>query len=273
MQLPADLAHASQNDCAVVAHARGASLQGRRKNRCELGRLLPSNISRRNLVVVVTRRIRAINSWAPFNHVEVEFKNPPLAQYVFRHRHQSCLRAFAENRASCSEEQILDQLLRQRGTAACAAALQILLRRKLNGVPIEAVVLVEARVLRGDDRVLEIGRNLADRNEIVAFVIRRQVYQGLQAALDVHSGCRRIDPPRGHKGQSGKRPKQRHREDKPFNKGAEGALTTRRLWECGGRCSHTFRIIVWAGWLLRACSCVPQRRIVQRIVIAFSELV
>jgi hypothetical protein len=46
------------------------------------------------------------------------------------------------------------------------------------------------RVLCGDYSVLEIGRDLAERNEFVAFAIRRVVNPGLQAALDVHRGCR-----------------------------------------------------------------------------------
>jgi hypothetical protein len=50
------------------------------------------------------------------------------------------------------------------------------------------MVLVEAGVLRGDYSVLEIGRDLAERNEFVAFVIWSVVYPGLQAALDVHRG-------------------------------------------------------------------------------------
>jgi hypothetical protein len=89
-------------------------------------------------------------------------------------------------------------------------------------VPIEAMVLVEARVLRGDDSVLEIGRDLAERNEFVAFVIRRVVNPGLQAALDVHRGCRRVDPPGGHKDQRGKRPEKHHSDDKPSKLATRG---------------------------------------------------
>ena len=38
-------------------------------------------------------------------------------------------------------------------------------------------------------RVLEIGRDLAERNEFVAFAIRRVVNPGLQAALDRNSSA------------------------------------------------------------------------------------
>jgi hypothetical protein len=59
------------------------------------------------------------------------------------------------------------------------------------------------------------------------------VNPGLQAALDVHCGCRWIDPPGGHKEQRGKRPKKYrekyHANDKPFNSRAEEAGPRRGL--------------------------------------------
>ena len=100
------------------------------------------------------------------------------------------------------------------------------------------MVLVEARILRGDYSVLEIGRDLAERNEFVAFVIRRVVNPGLQAALDVHCGCRWVDPPRGHKDQHGKRPNKQHTDDKPSNKGSEETLPKRGLGVCVWPGSH-----------------------------------
>ncbi len=77
-------------------------------------------------------------------------------------------------------------MLRNGGSSASATAFQIVFGSDLDLVPIEPMVLVEARVLRGDDSVLEIRRDLAERNEFVAFVIRSVVNPGLQVALDVH---------------------------------------------------------------------------------------
>ena len=59
------------------------------------------------------------------------------------------------------------------------------------------MVLVEACVLRRDYSVLKIGRDLAEGNEFVAFVIRSVANPGLQAALGVHGGGRWVDPPAG----------------------------------------------------------------------------
>jgi hypothetical protein len=100
------------------------------------------------------------------------------------------------------------------------------------------MVLVEVRVLCGDYSVLEIGRDFPQRNEFVAFAIRRVVNPGLQAALDVHRGCRWVDPPGGHKDQRGKRPKKHHSDDKPSNKGPEEARPKRGLGVCVRHCRH-----------------------------------
>ena len=93
------------------------------------------------------------------------------------------------------------------------------------------MVLVEVRVFRGDYGVLEIRRDLAERNEFVAFAIRRAVNPGLQAPLHVHRGCRRVDPPGGDEDQRGKRPKKHHADDEPSNKGSEEVRPTRGLGE------------------------------------------
>jgi hypothetical protein len=91
------------------------------------------------------------------------------------------------------------------------------------------MVLVEARVLRGDYSVLQIGRDLAERDELVAFVIRGVVNPGLHVALDVYRGCRWVDPPSSQKDQRGKRPNKYHADDKPSNKGSERTLAKGRL--------------------------------------------
>jgi hypothetical protein len=109
-------------------------------------------------------------------------------------------------------------LLRKGGPSANATAFNIVFGSDFDCVPIKPMVLVEARVLRGNDGVLQIGRDLAERNECVAFVARRVVYPGLQAALDMYGGCRRVDPPGGHKGQRGKQPKKRPSDDQPSDR-------------------------------------------------------
>jgi hypothetical protein len=99
------------------------------------------------------------------------------------------------------------------------------------------VVLVEVRVLCGDYSVLQVGRDLAERNEFVAFAIWRVVNPGLHAPLDVYHGCRWVDPPCGHKNQNGNRPNKYDADDKPSNEGSktEGSEECRPKW-CFGLC-------------------------------------
>ena len=115
----------------------------------------------------------------PFDHVEVEFQNAVLTKDQFGHRDKRELGALAEDRTSRSEEKVFYQLLRKGGPSANGAGFHILFSCDLDRVPIESVMLVEARVLRGDDSMLEVGRDLAQRNEFVSFVIRLVVNPGL----------------------------------------------------------------------------------------------
>jgi len=199
---------------------------------------LPADIPGRGFVVITTRRLCTINTRAPFDHVKVYLENALFAEDEFGHRYECDLCALAEDRAARSEEQVFYELLRNGGSSASAIAFQVVFGSDLDLVPIESMVLVEVRVLCGDYSVLEIGRDLAERNEFVAFAIRRVVNLGLQAALDVHRGCRWVDPPGGHKDQRGKRPKKHHADDKPSNKGPEEARPKRGLGVCVRHFSH-----------------------------------
>ena len=74
--------------------------------------------------------------------------------------------ALAEDRAACSEKHFLYQLLGNGGGSVPATAFQIFVRRYFDLVPIEAIVLVDAPVFRGDDRVLETGRDLTEGSKL-----------------------------------------------------------------------------------------------------------
>src|ERR1700722_3082743 len=179
----------------------------------------------------MARRLRTINTRAPFDHVEVEFQNALLAEDQFGHRDECELGTLAEDGAAGSEEQVLYQLLRKGGPTANAAAFHIVFSSDFHRVPIESMMVVEARVFRGDDRMLEIGRDLAQRNEFVSFMIRRVVNPRLQAALHVHRGGWWVDPPGSHEHQNSNRPKKRHSDEQPSNEGSESAFPMRgRRW-------------------------------------------
>ncbi len=88
-----------------------------------------------------------------------------------------------------------------------AILFQIVFGSDLDLVPIKSMALVEARVPCGNHSVLELGRDLAERNKLIAFAIWRVMNPSLHVTLDMDRGCRWVDPPRGHKDHRGKRPK------------------------------------------------------------------
>ena len=83
----------------------------------------------------MTRRLCTINTWAPFDHVEVKLQNALLAENEFSHRNQRDLRALAKERSARTEEQVFYELLREGGTSANATAFHIFFGRELDRVP------------------------------------------------------------------------------------------------------------------------------------------
>ena len=79
------------------------------------------------------------------------------------------LRALAQVRTARPEEQVFHELLGDGGLHATAAAfLQVVLHRGPHLVPVEAVVLVEPRILGGNYRVLQIGPNRSSLTKTVS---------------------------------------------------------------------------------------------------------
>src|SRR5579862_5392079 len=101
--------------------------------------------------------IGSVDAGTPFDDVEVELQNALLAEGELGDGDEGELGAFAEDGAAGAEEDVLDELLRDRGASAEAAAFHVGVGSELDGVPVEAVMLIEARVLGGNDGMLEIG--------------------------------------------------------------------------------------------------------------------
>src|SRR5579864_9039065 len=151
-ELPVHFAHALKDERAVVVHALGPPLQRSRQNRSQPCRLFPADAAGRGSVVVTTGRFRTINTRTPLDHVEVDLQNAPLPEEKFGHGHQREFRSLAQDRPARSEKQVLYELLGNGGSSASVTALHIVCGGNLNFVPIEPVMLVEARILRGDYR-------------------------------------------------------------------------------------------------------------------------
>jgi len=79
----------------------------------------------------------------------------------------------------------------------------------LHGLPVEAVVLVEAGVFGGDDGVLEVGGDASEGNEVVDGGVGSGGEPGLDAALDVDRGGGRVDETESGEGEGGEQPERR----------------------------------------------------------------
>jgi len=199
--LPAHLAHAFEDESAVAGHALGAALEGSGEDGGELGGLLATDAAGRDSVVVLGGRLRAINAGAPFHNIQIELENALLAEDEFGYGDECGLRGFTNERSAGAEEEVFDQLLGDRGAAADAAAFHVFIGSEFHGLPIEAMVLVEARVFSGDNGVLEVGRDLAEGDELVVLVVGLAVNEGLEAALDVDGGRGRVNESGGDEGE------------------------------------------------------------------------
>jgi hypothetical protein len=208
--------------------------EGRGKDGGEARCLVASDGACGGAVVGAADGLSAVNARTPLDEVEVELQNAPLAKDELGDGDERGLRAFAEDGAAGAEEEVLDELLGERGGPADALAFEIALRVDLHLVPVEAMMLVEASVLRGDDGVLEVGGDLGEREIGFARVIGLVLEPGLEAALDVDGGRRRVDPAEGDEEQRGQQPERDEAEAEP----AED-VDDRNLAARGGGC--------WAG--------------------------
>lgn len=150
--------------------------------------------------------LRAIDAWAPLDDVEVELEDALLAEDEFGDGDEGGFSAFAQDGAAGAEEEVFDELLGEGGGSAGASSFHVFGGVDLDLAPVEAVVLVETAVFRGDDGVLEIGRDLAEGNEGGVLTIRLVVNPGLEAALDLNGGGGRVDKARGDEQEGGEKP-------------------------------------------------------------------
>ena len=114
-----------------------------------------------------------------------------------------------------AEEQILDELLSDRRSAADAAVVEIVFDGVADFDPVEAMVQVKAGILSGHDGVLKVRRDARERNEGVAFAIRLALQLRLQSALDLHGGERGSEPPKGDEGGGDCEPCAKYQSDAP----------------------------------------------------------
>src|SRR5205085_5661678 len=97
---------------------------------------------------------------APLNHIEINLKDPTLGHDRFDHYRNHRLLRLAPPCAFARQEQILRQLLTDRGTARYdLSLLDIFFVRFLDAVPVEAFMIEKLRILGGDNGTLQTASN------------------------------------------------------------------------------------------------------------------
>src|SRR5712691_7362251 len=111
-------------------------------------------------VVIFGSRFRAVDAGAPFGHVEIKVEDALFAQNPIGQWRQSVLENLSHRVAMRGEEQVLHELLRDRGSSpANLSRLAAFLHDFLKLVPIDAMMPIESPILRRDHSVLKFWRD------------------------------------------------------------------------------------------------------------------
>src|SRR2546425_9523384 len=134
------------------------------EQRGEQGRLFLSHFGGGLPEVMARRRLGAEDLVAPFRDVQVEFQDAFLGEAPLELPGDQRFMHFAQEALLGGEVEVLRQLLRDRAPPALQLSLLPIAReRLLEALPIKPVVLVERRVLRHDDRPLQMRRDARQR--------------------------------------------------------------------------------------------------------------
>src|SRR6185437_2026414 len=100
--------------------------------------------------------------------IQVQLEYAALVEDRLEHQRDQRFLRLAPIASLRREKQILRELLRDRRSAGNdASAPHVLVERLLDSVPVEAFMLDEFRVLRGDDGTLQLGRYPVVSNPLV----------------------------------------------------------------------------------------------------------
>jgi hypothetical protein len=103
------------------------------------------------------RRLGSVYAGTPLDYIQVELKNTLLRKQELGHRDNRKLDPFPDEGTAGAKEEVLYQLLGDGGRDAALSALEIVLNRDLNLLPVKSMVLEKSRILSGYDCMLQGG--------------------------------------------------------------------------------------------------------------------
>src|SRR2546425_957959 len=139
------------------------------QNRREPRRLVLGERRSRNAEVVAGRRFDAEHAAiAPFRDIQIQLEDAALGQRMLQHPRDGRLLGLADPGTPPRQEQVLCQLLADgRSSRDQLPALLVLRHRKLNRLPVEALVIQEPRILGDDHCALEMHRDAPVRDPLL----------------------------------------------------------------------------------------------------------
>ena len=124
-------------------------------------RLRKRDRARRLAEQVLRHRLDAVHARAQIDAIQIELENLPLGELRLDEERDAAFLDLAAERLDVREEERARELLRQRAAAFHSpSAAQIANDRAPHADRIDSGMEVEAPILDGDDRVLQIGRDL-----------------------------------------------------------------------------------------------------------------
>ncbi len=129
------------------------------------------NVARRLAEIALRGLLDAVGAGAEIDAVEIELEDLGLGEFPFQPERQQHLLQLAVDRALLRQKQILRQLLGDGGAALAHAAVQdVGDERARDAEGVDAVVLVEAAVLDGDEGLRHVTRQVLERQRLAGEV-------------------------------------------------------------------------------------------------------
>ena len=204
----------------------GGVFGGRLEQPRQHGGFRQVHVARRLVEVVLRRRVDPEGAAAEIGAVEVEFEDLGLGQPHLQPQRQERLLDLALDGALVRQEQVLGELLGDRGAALHhAAGARIGEHRAQRAGEVDAEMLVEAAVLGGEHRLDQVVGKLLKRHRIVVPDAARADLGAV--AVEEGDGELRLLEPVVVGGLAERRDRQRQHQQKPA--GAERKALRRRL--------------------------------------------
>ncbi len=172
----------------AVEVARRRQTRRRLNEAGEQGRLRQAHLLGGLAEITLRRLLDAVGAGAEVNAVKIQFENLRLREFVLQPQCQQHLLQLAVNRTLLRQKEIFRQLLRDGGGALRHAAMQDVSDHSARDAEgIDAVMLVEAAILDGDESLRHVFRQFLQRQHGAAGVATR----GERAAVQIHDLDRR----------------------------------------------------------------------------------